>query len=116
MEEKATTALDTRPIPTPGKMKKLRKQFITVQHPKVAACGHELDLSRQPVHKNCDTCWFAWFQNHGEIVQQCDEMFQADGGKMIIQLQGKKFLHRWRQFMATMAQWQKVEEIKNGTI
>jgi hypothetical protein len=94
-------------MPTPAEMRKLRKQYVTVQHPKVVACGHSLDLSRQPAHTNCESCWFAWFQNHGEVVQQCDEMFQADGGVLIVQLQGKKFLHRYLQFMSTLAAWEK---------
>lgn len=99
-----------QPPLTEGEIKKLRKQYITVQHPKVIGCGHRLDLNRQPTHRNCQTCWFAWFQNHGEIVQQLDEMYVADGEKLIIQLQGKKFYHRWRQFMATVAQWKEVTE------
>jgi hypothetical protein len=72
-----------------------------------------LDLSRQPKHRNCESCWFAWFQNHGEIVQQLDEMHMADGDALIIQLQGEKFYHRWRQFMATVAQWQQTQTETN---
>ena len=100
-------------LPTPAEMRKLRKQFVTVQYGKIPSCGHSYNPEGYPRHKNCDSCWFVFFQNHGELVQQCDEMFQADGGAMIEQVQGKKFLHRWRQFMATVAQWQKVGEI-NG--
>lgn len=101
---------------TEGEIKKLRKQYITVQHPKVVGCKHRLDLSRQPRHRNCQTCWFAWFNNHGEIVQQLDEMHTASGDAVIVQLQGKKFYHRWRQFMATVAQWKQVGEVKNEPV
>lgn len=97
-----------------GEIKKLRKQYVTIAHPRVAGCGHRLDLNRQPRHRNCQTCWFAWFQNHGEICQQLDEMHQASGDAMIVQLQGKKFLHRWRMFMATVAQWKQVTEVPDG--
>lgn len=100
-----------QPKLTEDEIKKLRKQYITVQHPRVIGCKHRLDLSRQPRHRNCQTCWFAWFNNHGEVVQQLDEMHTAGGDTLIVQLQGKKFLHRWRQFMATVAQWQKVGEV-----
>ena len=96
---------------TPGEAKRLRKQFVTVHHPRVVHCQHRLDLNTQPRQRNCEHCWFAWFQNHGEVVQQLDEMFVADGGALIVQLQGKKFLHRWRQFMATIASWEKVAEV-----
>lgn len=96
-------------------LKKLRKQYVTIHHPRVVGCNHRLDLDRQPTHRNCQSCWFSWFQNHGEIVQQLDEMFTADGGELIVQLQGKKFLHRWRQFMSTVASWkeQNGAEINN---
>jgi len=96
---------------TPGELKRVNKQFVTVQHPRVIGCQHRLDLSRQPRHRNCETCWFAWFQNHGEVVQQLDEMHVAEGDDLIEQLQGKKFLHRWRQFMSTIASWKEVTEV-----
>lgn len=92
-----------------GEKRKLRKLYVTVQHPKVSGCGHRLDMQRTPVHINCESCLFAWFNNHGEIVQQLDEMHIAGGDKMIIQLWGKKFYHRWRQFMATVAQLKSME-------
>lgn len=98
------------PEPTVGELKLLRKQYITVQHPRVIACLHRLDMGRQPRHRNCEHCWFAWFQNHGEVVQQLDEMHTSDNDGLIIYLQGSKFYHRWRQFMATVAQWKPVGE------
>ena len=93
-----------------GQLKKARKLYWTIQHPKVVTCGHSLDMGRQPRHRNCEHCWFAWFNEHGEIVQQLDEMYQAEGEKLIIQLQGQKFYHRWRQFMATIARWKEENE------
>lgn len=88
-----------------GELKNYRKQYVTVVLPRVLACGHRLDLGRQPRNKNCEDCWFAWFNEHGEICQQLDEMNTAHGDDVIVQLQGVKFLHRWRQFMSTVANW-----------
>jgi len=102
-------------LPTAGEYKLLRKQYVTIQHPRVVACQHRLDLHRQPRHRNCDTCWLAWFQNHEEVVKQLDEMFTEHGAPLIVQLQGKKFYHRWRQFMATIAQWQLAESNEVST-
>lgn len=96
--------------PTPGELKKLRKQYVTIQHPRVVACQHRLDLSRQPRHRNCQSCWFAWLNEHGEIVQQLDEMHTSGNDAIIIQLQGSKFFKRWLQFMATVAQWKQQEQ------
>jgi len=97
-------------------VRRWNKENVTVKLPRVlgaAGCGHRLDLSRQPRHRNCESCWFAWFQNHGEIIQQCDEMFTNGNTVMIVELQGVKFLHRWRQFMSTMAVWQRTQQEKN---
>lgn len=90
-----------------GVIKRARRMYVTVQHPRAMPCGHRLDMGRQPTHRNCQSCWLAFFQNHGEIVQQCDEMFQADGGQLLIQLQGIKFVRRFLNFMSTIAAWEK---------
>lgn len=104
-----------QPKLTEGEIKKLRKQYVTVQLPRVLACQHRLDLSRQPRHRNCETCWFAWFNSHGEIVQQCDEMFQADRGVMLTNLQGTKFVKRFLQSMSTIASWKATEAVKENS-
>jgi hypothetical protein len=95
---------------TEGERKLLRKQYVTVQLPRVLACGHRLDLSRQPRHRNCEHCWFSWLNEHGEIVQQLDEMFTQHGPELIIQLQGIKFYNMWRKFMSTVANWKQENE------
>ena len=91
------------PVPVPAPALPARQ---TCHLPVVKACGHRLDLHVQPSHRNCEDCWFAFFNTHGELCQQLDEMHTSEGGdSAIIQLQGAKFLHRWKQFMATIAQW-----------
>jgi hypothetical protein len=90
---------------SPSEIAKLCKQYVTKQHPRVTICGHRLDMTRQPRHRNCESCYFAWFNAHGEICQQLDEMFQNGAIETIVELQGYKFLHRWLQFMATIAQY-----------
>lgn len=102
-----------RKQPTEGEMKKLRKQYVTIQNPKVIACGHGLSLGTQPTHRNCESCWFAFFQNHGELVQQLDEMHTTGQDKVIVDLQGSKFYSQWRKFMSTVANWK--QERKSET-
>jgi hypothetical protein len=99
---------------TEADMRKLRKQYVTIQLPKVIACKHRLDLSRQPRHRNCEHCWWAWFNNHGEIVQQLDEMHTSGQDDVIIQLQGSKFFKRWLQFMSTVANFKLQQEAAQG--
>lgn len=114
LPEETPAVLDPKPL-TDFDLRKLRKLYVTVQHPKVKACGHRLDMGRQPTHRNCESCWFAWFNEHGQIVQQLDEMLQTHGEELIVKLQGKKFLHRWLQFMSTVAQWKQVGELSGQT-
>lgn len=97
--------------PTEGELRLLRKQFITMQHSKVAGCGHKYDPERQPRHRNCDFCWLAFFQNHGEIVQTTDEIFQTRGKHLIIELQGKVFFNNFLKFMSTV---NKIKEEQNA--
>lgn len=101
---------------TEGELKKIRKAYVTKQHPQVIACGHSLDLDRQPTQRNCEHCWFAWFNNHGEVVQQLDEMYTSGKTDEIIILQGIKFYKMWRKFMATIAGWQRVAEVNEQGI
>jgi len=95
---------------TSGDVKNLHKLYTTVRLPVVLACKHRLDLHEQPRHRNCEHCWFAWFNQHGEIVKQLDEMHADGQDAVIVQLQGKKFLHRWKQFMSTIARWKEENE------
>lgn len=95
---------DDKPKLSNSEIRKLRRKFMTVIHPRVEACGHKYVAERQPRHRNCPHCWFAWFQNHGELVQTTDELHNTDGGiQMIMDLQGSKFLKMFRRFMSTIA-------------
>lgn len=91
--------------PTEGQLKLLRKQYVTVQHPRVVGCGHALDMTRKP-RTNCETCVFAWFNSHGEVCQQLDKMHTEGNDELIVQLQGIKFYSQWRKFMSTVANWE----------
>ena len=113
--EKAETTPEPIPLerpqepPTKGQLKLLRKQYVTVQHPRVVACQHRLAMNRQPRMRNCESCWLAWFNEHGELVQQLDEMHTGGHDNIIVALQGTKFFKRWLQFMSTIAQWKQQE-------
>ena len=104
--EKGTTVPETgSPIPKLSKSQigKARRQFITVQNPRVMVCKHRLDLKRQPRHRNCESCWWAWFQNNGEMVKTADEAYQSGHPEIIVMLQGQKFYDNFIRFMATVA-------------
>lgn len=82
----------------------MRKQF-TVRRPSVPACGHRFAHSSEPRHSNCESCWFAFFQVHGELTQACDEVFKKFGEAGLRQLRGPKFTKNYLRFMSTLAQW-----------
>lgn len=84
-------------------MAKLRKRYVTIQHPIAKSCGHKLDLSRQPRHRNCDNCWANWLNSNGPTVQTAEELIAAGNEKLIIALQGPKFLHNVKKFLSTVA-------------
>lgn len=102
---------EDKPKLTKAEIKRLRRQFVTVNLPRVASCGHRYRADRQPRHRNCEECWMAWLNAHGELVQTTDELHNTEGGvAMIIQLQGTKFLKMFRRFMSTVAGMKKAQE------
>lgn len=99
---------------SPETLSKLRKQYVTVKLPVVKACMHRLDISRQPRHKNCEHCWFAFFSSHKNVVDQIHEMFTNGLAQTIVDLQGYKYLSNYLKFMATLAKWRAEQEKLNA--
>lgn len=73
-----------------------------VKYP-VLACGHKYRNEFEPNHRNCERCWFAFFQTHGELTQAVEEAYQTGGAKLVSKLRGPKFLHQFLKFMSTVA-------------
>ena len=64
---------------TRGEFKNDRKLHVTVRHRELPRCGHKLVLGTEPRHRNCEVCWFTFFQLHGELVQSLDEAYAKHG-------------------------------------
>lgn len=99
-------AADAEPV-EPKKLsrkeyKELMRKFFTVRRPTVQGCGHKIDPESEP-KGNCETCWFAWFNTHGDLIKALVEMDQQHGPETIIRMRGLKFYKNWRKFMATVA-------------
>jgi hypothetical protein len=75
-------------------------------HQTVAVCGHKYNHNRQPRHRNCEQCWYAFFVNHGELVQTTDEVYQKYGADAITTFHGKTYLDNFLAFMSTLAHFQ----------
>ena len=98
------------PILTPTQVGKARKLYVTVQHDRVTICNHKLPKTNIPKKINCECCWFAFFQGNGDLVTKLDEVLTTHGEGAIVRSQGKKFLHRFKQFMATIERFKKEAE------
>lgn len=73
-------------------------------HYQKLACGHKLRGDGfEPNHRNCERCWFTFFQISGPFTQSVEEAYQAGGPELIVRLKGKIFLHNFLKFMSTVA-------------
>jgi hypothetical protein len=77
----------------------------------VLACGHKFRGQFEPSHRNCERCWFTYFQVNGELTQSVEEAFAVGGPKLIDQLKTKTFTHNFRKFMSTVAFLKQQQEL-----
>ena len=91
---------------TRSEYKKGMHDGFTVKH-RPLPCGHKLVAGQPPRHRNCEACWFTFFQVHGELTQAVDEAYNSQGTEvgreLIKQLRGVKFLKNFLKFMSTVA-------------
>lgn len=98
VEATSTTA---PPELTPALIRQLRGKYFTVRHVPLP-CGHKLDLLNEPDHRNCEDCWYHWFNQHGELVKTLIKAHKEEGKELIIGMRGKKFFKMFTRFMATV--------------
>jgi hypothetical protein len=92
-------------VPGLSDYKNMMRQFFTVRRQRVAECGHRYNEMTQP-RNNCEHCWFAFLNTHGDMVKIADEIFVKENGKAYLtQLQGAKFVKMFCRFMSTIARW-----------
>jgi len=93
--------------------KALRAKYFTVRHKRMEPCGHRLDAMNEP-RNNCEFCWFAFFQTHGELVQTTDRAYQEQGAEFLDKMRGQKYRKMFLRFMSTMAMFKKEMEDAKG--
>ncbi len=104
------------PIPeqmTLRQFKALRAKYFTVKHKRMDPCGHRLDAMNEP-RNNCEFCWFAFFQTHGELVQTTDRAYQEQGTEFLDRTRGQKYRKMFLRFMSTIAMFKKEMEDAKG--
>jgi hypothetical protein len=99
---------------TRSEYKKAMLAEFTKKYPVNPQCGHKVRVGFEPNHRNCDMCWFAYFQIHGEVTKLADEIMQEHGhelgGRTIKQIKGTKFRDNYLKFMSTLAQFKELSE------
>ena len=100
---------------TRAEYKKVMRETFTVKHQRIPQCGHKFVPGHEPRHRNCEQCWFVFFQVHGELTQSVEEVFQKHGKPAIVALRGVKFLDMFLKFMSTVAQYKQAMEASKGT-
>jgi hypothetical protein len=84
------------------------RQFFTVRRSTVVECKHKIDLDSPPKN-NCQVCWFAWFNQHGELVTALDEAFN-ESPEILDRIWGTKVRKNFTRFMSTLAAWKAEQE------
>jgi hypothetical protein len=104
--QEAATPQPTQPL-TEDMMRKLRGQYFTVRHHRVQPCGHLLDQIMEPTFRNCQPCWFVFYNSHAQLVEVTDKALREQGKDFIIKMRGKQYFKMFTRFMSTIARLKK---------
>lgn len=98
------------PVVPPKMTRKVWKQMMrmhfTVRRATVKTCGHKINIESDP-RNNCPECWFAYFNNNGQMTKIADECFTEAGRDVLERSRGKKFVKYFLMFMSTIARFQR---------
>jgi hypothetical protein len=112
------------PVVPPQMTRKVWKQmmrtYFTIRRGKAQPCGHKLSSINVPnekgeatvfitsdPRKNCDSCWWTYFNTNGQMTQIADECFREAGRDVLERSRGKRFVKYFLRFMSTIARFQK---------
>ena len=97
--EQTAPALEPKPErPTEAQIRAMRRQFVTLRHGTVRACGHKIDLSRQPKN-NCESCWEAWFKTTDNLLVTLHEHLVTRGLASLKAQFGDKLVKQFARFL-----------------
>ena len=97
------------PVITERLLKSLRGKYFTVRHVPLSDCGHKLDMINEPRHRNCENCWWNFFNTHPQLVEVADQFFRTQGKKPMIGMRGECFVKMFLRYMATVINFMKQE-------
>lgn len=100
--------------------KQMMRIHFTIRRGKAQPCEHKLSSINVPnekgettvfitsdPRKNCDSCWFTYFNTNGQMTQIADECFREAGRDVLERSRGKRFVKYFLRFMSTIARFQR---------
>lgn len=102
MEQVAEVISETKPPQfTKKQLGQLRRQYVTITHGTVRACGHaaKFTATKQP-NSNCVDCWKAFFMSVVDL-DNVHKMLTEQGVKVLEKKYGIKFVRNFHGFLAT---------------
>jgi hypothetical protein len=106
-----TEALDLTPPPeevstppeklTRKQIGQLRRQYYTVVHGTVKACGHKAKFAKgKDPGNNCVHCWSAYFMTSVDL-DLIHAVLTQKGGKALVAMRGTKFVRMFHGFLSS---------------
>lgn len=100
--------------------KQMMRIHFTIRRGKAQPCGHKLSSINVPnekgensifitsdPRKNCDSCWFTYFNTNGQMTNIADECFREAGRDVLERSRGSRFVKYFLRFMSTVARFQR---------
>jgi hypothetical protein len=106
------------PAPAPDKLTRkqlgqLRRQYLTIVHGEVKACGHKAAFSRDHDPKNnCIDCWSAYFATSVDL-DFIHTVLTQKGVKALVAMKGTKFVRMFHGFISSQLLPALAAEINN---
>src|SRR5208337_684524 len=97
------------PVVTERLLRSLRGKYFTVKHVLLTDCGHKLDMVNEPRHRNCENCWWNFFNTHPQLVEVANQFFRTQGKKPMIGMRGERFVKMFLRYMSTVIHFMKQE-------
>ena len=121
---KSLATAEHDPVVPPQMTRQVWKQMMrihfTIRRGTAPGCGHKLSSINVPnekgentifitsdPRKNCDSCWFTYFNTNGQMTNIADECFREAGRDVLERSRGKRFVKYFLRFMSTIARFQR---------
>jgi hypothetical protein len=81
-----------------------------LKYERVQPCQHKFVPGGEPRHRNCQPCWFTFFQVYQGLTKTAEEVLRTEGEHALIQIRHAKFYKHYKRYVATMAKWKEMAD------